>query len=108
MIRTLVLAAAATAAVGAFASAAQAADLRPIVKAPPVVVAVVEVCPAFYDDQLVRGYGWGTGPGTGLGFGTFEGALPRYPMNQFPNWYGWCKTWGHYSATGYGGYGGYW
>ena len=106
MVRTLI-AAAATAVVVSFGSTAQAADLRPIVKAPPPV-AVVEVCPVFYNDTAHRGYGWGTGPGTGLGFGAMEGALPRYPMNEFPNWYGWCPTWGRYSATGYAGYGGFW
>src|SRR5262249_6320938 len=47
-----------------------------------------------------RGWGWGSGPGTSAGFGTFEGALPRYPLNSFPNWYGDCVNWGHYSATG--------
>jgi len=77
-----------------------AADL---LKAPPpaaVVVAPVEDCSAFYSDYAHRGFTWGSGPGVGLGFGAMEGALPRYPENEFPNWYGWCKTWGHYSASG--------
>jgi len=39
------------------------------------------------------GFGWSVGPGSTLGFGAFEGALPRYPSNEFPNWYGEC---GHY------------
>jgi hypothetical protein len=30
----------------------------------------------------------------------FEGALPRYPYNSFPNWYGACLTWGRYSSSG--------
>ena len=99
MIRHIVLAAAA---VGLLAAAgiAKAADLQR--KAPAAAPAVVEVedCSAFYNDYQVRGFTWGSGPGVGLGFGTFEGALPRYPANEFPNWYGWCKTWGHYSASG--------
>jgi hypothetical protein len=70
----------------------------------PVAVAVLPVpgqdCSAFYDDYKQRGWTWGSGPGSPLGFGTFEGALPRYPYNEFPNWYGTCVTWGHYSATG--------
>ncbi len=60
----------------------------------------VQDCSAFYDDYAVRGWGWGSGPGTSVGFGTFEGALPRYPVNEFPNWYGDCVNWGNYSATG--------
>jgi hypothetical protein len=84
--------------------AANAADkaAKPVVKAPAAAPAVVAVqdCSTFYDDYARRGFGWGVGPGTGLGFGTFEGALPRYPLNQFPNWYGTCVNWGHYSAAG--------
>ena len=60
----------------------------------------VQNCSVFYDDYARRGWGWGSGPGTSVGFGTFEGALPRYPLNEFPNWYGDCLNWGHYSATG--------
>jgi hypothetical protein len=65
-----------------------------------VVIVPVQNCSAFYDDYAVRGFGWGVGPGSGIGFGVFEGALPRYPDNQFPNWYGACLNWGHYHATG--------
>src|SRR5215216_5923566 len=84
-------------------SVANAADVRarpaPAAAAPAAVVAVQD-CSAFYDDYARRGFGWGSGPGTSVGFGTFEGALPRYPDNSFPNWYGQCVEWGHYSATG--------
>lgn len=74
-------------------------------KAPPPAVAApaatpVQDCSDFFDDYHRRGFGWGVGPGTGLGFGTFEGALPRYPANSFPNWYGTCLNWGRYNATG--------
>jgi hypothetical protein len=61
---------------------------------------LIENCSAFYDPYYIRGFGWGSGPGLGVGFGTFEGALPQYPSNSFPNWYGACVRWGHYSATG--------
>ena len=85
------------------AGSASAADVRakpgPAVAAPAAVI-VVQDCSAFYDDYARRGFGWGSGPGTSVGFGTFEGALPRYPDNSFPNWYGQCVEWGHYSATG--------
>jgi hypothetical protein len=67
---------------------------------PPVADVPVQDCSAFYDDSRRKGSGWGSGPGAGMGFGTFEGALPRYPMNSFPNWYGSCVDPGHYSATG--------
>jgi hypothetical protein len=60
----------------------------------------VQDCSEFADPYRYRGFGWGSGPDSSLGFGTFEGALPAYPMNSFPNWYGLCKTWGHYIATG--------
>jgi len=85
--------------------AAQAADkpAKAVVKAAPAAAPVVEAvqdCSDFYDPYRRRGFGWGVGPGTGLGFGTFEGALPRYPRNEFPNWYGTCVNWGHYSAAG--------
>ena len=70
----------------------------------PAAVAVLPVpgqdCSAFYDDYQKRGWTWGSGPGSALGFGTFEGALNRYPDNQFPNWYGTCVNWGHYSSSG--------
>ena len=62
--------------------------------------APVQDCSTFYDDYKIRGFGWGSGPGSSVGFGAFEGALPRYPPNSFPNWYGDCVNWGHYSATG--------
>jgi hypothetical protein len=75
-----------------------------IVKAPEVVaIAPVEVaqdCSRFYDVYRPHGFTWGVGPGSSLGFGTFEGALPRYPINEFPNWYGHCLNSGHYSAAG--------
>jgi len=60
----------------------------------------VQDCSAFYSDYARRGFTWGSGPGLGLGFGVFEGALPRYIPNEFPNWYGECVNWGHYSASG--------
>jgi len=60
----------------------------------------VQDCSEFYEPYRIRGLGWGSGPGLGVGFGTFEGALPTYPSNSFPNWYGACERWGHYSATG--------
>jgi hypothetical protein len=79
---------------------AEAAD----VLVPPAVrtlkVKRVQDCSAFYDPYHSRGFGWGSGPGLALGFGTFEGALPMYPSNSFPNWYAACVTWGHYSSTG--------
>jgi hypothetical protein len=85
------------------AASANAAEVRkkPVaaVAAAPAATAIQD-CSAFYDDYAVRGWGWGSGPGTSVGFGTFEGALPRYPVNEFPNWYGDCVNWGNYSATG--------
>jgi hypothetical protein len=104
MFRIALLATASAAAV-CLAGMAQAADYwaPPTMggAAPPVIaVEPVQDCRAFYDDYAHRGFGWGSGPGTSLGFGTFEGALPRYPKNSFPNWYGDCLNWGHYSATG--------
>jgi hypothetical protein len=83
------------------AGSGNAADLKaaPAVAAPAVVVPV-EDCSAFYDDYERRGFTWGSGPGIGLGFGAMEGARSGYPDNEFPNWYGWCRTWGHYSASG--------
>jgi hypothetical protein len=102
MIRHLILAAASITAL-CVVGAANAADVkaRPgVAVAAPVVVAPVQDCSVFYDDYQRRGFTWGSGPGTSVGFGTFEGALPRYPDNEFPNWYGDCAQWGHYSATG--------
>jgi hypothetical protein len=103
MIRTSLLAIVSIAAVWA-AGVAKAADAWGPSAIPPapdlIVVERVQDCRAFYDDYAHRGFGWGSGPGTSLGFGTFEGALPRYPKNSFPNWYGDCLNWGHYSATG--------
>jgi hypothetical protein len=88
------------------AATANAAEVRKkpaaggaAVAAAPSATAIQD-CSAFYDDYAVRGWGWGSGPGTSVGFGTFEGALPRYPVNEFPNWYGDCVNWGNYSATG--------
>ena len=82
------------------AGAARAAD-KAVAPAPAAVaVTTVQDCSVFYDDYHARGFTWGSGPGLGVGFGTFEGALPMYPSNSFPNWYGLCKTWGHYSAPG--------
>jgi len=100
MMRHVVLAAAAVGFLGA-AGVAAAADrkAKPGAVAGPAVIAVQD-CSAFYDDYRERGFTWGSGPGYGLGFGVFEGALPRYPDNEFPNWYGWCQNWGHYSAAG--------
>src|SRR5262249_43535177 len=98
MIRHLAFAAASIGILGA-AAGANAADLK---AAPPaaVVVAAIQDCSVFYDDYQRRGFTWGSGPGTSVGMGVFEGALPRYPQNEFPNWYGQCAQWGHYSASG--------
>ena len=74
-----------------------------VVKAPEAVPALVEVaqdCSRFYDVYRPHGFTWGVGPGSSVGFGWFEGALPRYPINEFPNWYGLCVNWGHYSTAG--------
>jgi hypothetical protein len=84
--------------------AAKAAD-KPLLKAQPApagapAIVRVQDCSVFYDDYRRRGFGWGVGPGSSIGFGAFEGALPRYPRNEFPNWYGECVNWGHYSASG--------
>ena len=101
MIKTVLATASIAAAL--LAASANAAEVRTkpaaAVAAAPAVEPVQD-CSAFYDDYAVRGWGWGSGPGTSAGFGTFEGALPRYPVNEFPNWYGDCVNWGHYSATG--------
>jgi hypothetical protein len=104
MIRTLLTTASIAAAL--LAASANAAEARKKPTAAGAAVAAaptvepVQDCSVFYDDYAVRGWGWGSGPGTSVGFGTFEGALPRYPINEFPNWYGDCLNWGHYSATG--------
>jgi hypothetical protein len=100
MTRTILIAAATLAALS-LPGSADAAERRapPAVVAAPVVVPGQD-CSAFYDDYARRGFGWGSGPGSSVGFGTFEGALPRYPENSFPNWYGACVEWGRYSATG--------
>jgi hypothetical protein len=91
-------------AVAAFSLAGAASAKDKIVKAPVAAVAapveVAQDCSTFYDVYRVHGFRWGVGPGSGLGFGMFEGALPRYPINEFPNWYGHCQNWGHYSAAG--------
>lgn len=60
----------------------------------------VEDCSTFYEPHRSRRIPWDFTHGVGLGFGTLEGALPMYPSNSFPNWYGACRTWGHYSASG--------
>jgi hypothetical protein len=103
MNRAFVLATAAIAAVS-FTSAvnAKSKTVR-AVKAPEVAIAPVEVaqdCSRFYDVYRPHGFTWGVGPGSSVGFGTFEGALPRYPINEFPNWYGLCVNAGHYSTAG--------
>lgn len=83
---------------GAIAAGAPA---RKAAAAPaPATVERVQDCSTFYDPYSKRGFGWGSGPGLGVGMGAFEGALPMYPLNSFPNWYGACERWGHYSATG--------
>jgi len=99
MIRTALVAASSIAAIwlSGLANAAEYPVRRGA--AAVVVVKPVQDCSAFYDDYT-RGFGWGSGPGASPGFGAFEGALPRYPANSFPNWYGDCLNWGHYSATG--------
>jgi hypothetical protein len=79
------------------AAAAARRSAPAVAVAPP---ALTQDCSAFYDDYQRRGFTWGSGPGSSVGFGTFEGALPRYPENSFPNWYGACADWGRYSATG--------
>ena len=75
----------------------KAAAAQPATSPPPERV---QDCSHFADPYPYRGFGWGSGPDSSLGFGTFEGAFAAYPMNSFPNWYGLCETWGHYSATG--------
>ena len=69
-------------------------------EAPPALVEVAQDCSRFYDVYRPHGFTWGVGPGSSVGFGTFEGALPRYPINEFPNWYCFCVSPGHYSGTG--------
>jgi len=106
MIRQVVLVTAAIA-MACCATAVDAASkkTKPAVAAAPVAAVAaapgpVQDCSAFYSDYARRGFTWGSGPGLGLGFGVFEGALPRYIPNEFPNWYGECVNWGHYSASG--------
>jgi hypothetical protein len=102
MMRHLIIAAASIGAL-CVADAANAADVvkaRPGAVAAPAAVVPVQDCSVFYDDYRRRGFTWGSGPGTSTGMGVFEGALPRYPDNNFPNWYGECAEWGHYSASG--------
>ena len=82
------------------ADAAELAITRVAPAAPITIIGRVQDCSRFYDPYRIRGFGWGSGPGLGVGFGTFEGALPLYPQNEFPNWYGSCVNWGHYSSTG--------
>jgi hypothetical protein len=74
-----------------------------IVKAPEAAAVFADVpqdCSRFYDPYRPHGFTWGVGPGRSFGFGFFEGALPRYPINEFPNWYGLCVNAGHYSTAG--------
>ena len=84
------------------AATSDAAGRKAAVKAPPSPPAVerVQDCSELYDPYPNRGFGWGSSPAGNVGFGMFEGALPAYPMNSFPNWYGLCVNWGHYSAAG--------
>jgi hypothetical protein len=97
---TRLVAAAAFVALLGTTAVAHAADVKARPRAVAVApVVVVQDCSVFYDDLYTRGFAWGSGPGN-IGFGTFEGALPRYPDNSFPNWYGHCTQWGHYSAAG--------
>jgi hypothetical protein len=103
MVRKIVFSTATIVMIGCL-GVANAAD-KPVLKAQPAPAAApavvrVQDCGDFYDDYRVRGFGWGVGPGSALGFGALEGALPRYPRNEFPNWYGECVNWGHYSASG--------
>jgi hypothetical protein len=86
----------------AFPAIATAGSAR---KASPAVILIpraahVQDCSEFYESYYYRGFGWGSSPASGLGFGTFEDALPMYPSNSFPNWYGACARRGRYSATG--------
>jgi hypothetical protein len=60
----------------------------------------VQDCSVFYEPYRSRTFRRGFVSRRLLGFGAFEGALPQYPLNEFPNWYGLCATWGHYSASG--------
>ncbi len=116
MVRDHILAigAAAFLGLGACAGAADAAGAKGKSGAPPAAPAAagsapaapapaglaIEDCSGFYDPYANRGFGWGSGPGRSVGFGTFEGALPQYPMNSFPNWYGACVNWGNHSSSG--------
>src|SRR5262249_254255 len=97
MIRQLAVSAAAIAVAWLVGAGNAGAADRNVTKAPaapaPAAAALIEDCSAFYDDYRQRGFGWGTGPGASLGFGAFEGALPRYILNEFPNWYGACQNW---------------
>jgi hypothetical protein len=104
MNRAFLVATAAIAAV-CLVSTANAADK--IVKAPVAAPALMEVaqdCSRFYDVYRPHGFTWGVGPGSSVGFGMMEGALPRYPINEFPNWYGLCANYGHYSTAGHAPY----
>lgn len=97
----------ATAAVAAVCLTGAANAKSKFVKAPEAAPALIEVaqdCSRFYDVYRPHGFTWGVGPGSSVGFGTFEGALPRYPINEFPNWYGHCVNWGHHSTAGHAPY----
>jgi hypothetical protein len=100
MKRTFVLATAVIAAVSLTSAVNARSKVVKAPEAPPAPVEVAQDCSRFYDVYRPHGFTWGVGPGSSVGFGTFEGALPRYPINEFPNWYGFCVNWGHYSTAG--------
>ena len=75
---------------------ADAADRRPVRKAPLAAEVVVVPSPEWSTWRAQYCEDWGPG-----GFGLMAGALPRYALNAFPGWYGECRIWGpHYSASG--------
>jgi hypothetical protein len=94
----------ATAAIAVVSLTGAASAKGKIAKAPVAAVAapveLAQDCSRFYDVYRPHGFTWGVGPGSSVGFGTFEGALPRYPINEFPNWYGLCVNYGPYSTAG--------
>ena len=87
-------------AVGTSNAADKAVEAQGQAAAWPLQAGRVQDCSEFADPYRYRGFGWGSGPDSNLGFGTFEGALPTYAQNTFPNWYGLCRTWGPYVAPG--------
>jgi hypothetical protein len=108
MNRAFVVATAAIAAV----CLASAANAKSKVVTPPAeeaeeatsFMSEVMDCSRFYNVYRQHGFKWGVGPGAGAGFGMMEGALPRYPVNEFPGWYGQCVHWGHSSTAGHAPY----